>query len=61
MFEISDSYFVSFQTMFVIDLAVVTHTHLNLKVNFERKMLEGSAILDVEKKGATEFLVSLSS
>ncbi|KAJ8686739.1 hypothetical protein QAD02_022533 [Eretmocerus hayati] len=39
------------------DLAVVTHTHLNIKINFERRIFDGSAILDIEKKGETEFLI----
>ncbi|XP_014207128.1 leukotriene A-4 hydrolase [Copidosoma floridanum] len=39
------------------DLAVVTHIHLNVKVNFTRKMFEGSVILDVEKKGDTNVLI----
>lgn len=40
------------------ELAVVTHTHLELDVNFERKVLTGKAILDIETKSATTELVS---
>ena len=44
---------------FFADLAVVTHLHLDLTVDFERKILYGNVILDVEKTGETDFLVSL--
>ncbi|XP_001607975.4 leukotriene A-4 hydrolase [Nasonia vitripennis] len=39
------------------DLAVVTHTHLDVKVDFTKKIFDGSAVLDIEKKGETEFLL----
>lgn len=43
---------------YITDLVVVTHTHLELDVNFERHVLAGKAILDVEKKGVATELVS---
>ncbi|XP_035735268.1 leukotriene A-4 hydrolase-like [Vespa mandarinia] len=39
------------------DLAVVTHIHLELNVDFDRKVLSGKAILDIEKKGATNTVI----
>lgn len=36
--------------LIITDLAVVTHTHLELIVDFDRKVLEGKAILHIEKK-----------
>lgn len=39
------------------DLAVITHVHLELNVDFNRKVLSGKAILDIEKKGATNTVV----
>ncbi|XP_058804623.1 leukotriene A-4 hydrolase [Phymastichus coffea] len=39
------------------DLAIVTHTHLNVKVDFDRKIFDGSATLDIEKKGDTDLLI----
>ncbi|XP_014474504.1 PREDICTED: leukotriene A-4 hydrolase [Dinoponera quadriceps] len=39
------------------ELAVVTHTYLELDVNFERKVLTGKATLDVEIKGDTIELI----
>lgn len=41
------------------DLAIVNHIHLDLTVDFERKILYGSVILDVEKINETDFLVTL--
>lgn len=36
--------------LIITDLAIVTHTHLELIVDFDRKVLEGKAILHIEKK-----------
>lgn len=43
--------------IFFTDLAIVTHIHLNVRVDFDRKIFDGSATLDIEKKGETELLV----
>lgn len=43
---------------FFIDLAIVTHTHLELTVDFEQKILKGKAILDIEYKHIATELVS---
>lgn len=40
------------------DLAVVTHTHLELNVDFTEKVLEGKAILDIERISSATELVS---
>ncbi|XP_032674153.1 leukotriene A-4 hydrolase [Odontomachus brunneus] len=39
------------------EFAVVTHTHLELDVNFEQKVLTGKAILDIETKSTTTELI----
>ncbi|KAK2577166.1 hypothetical protein KPH14_003323 [Odynerus spinipes] len=39
------------------DLAVITHIHLELNVDFNRKVLLGKVILDIEKKGATNEVI----
>lgn len=39
------------------DLAIVTHTHLELSVDFNQTVLKGKAILDVEKKTPTTELI----
>ncbi|XP_024941988.1 leukotriene A-4 hydrolase [Cephus cinctus] len=39
------------------ELAAVTHTHLDLSVDFQRKILTGSVVLDVEKRNATDELI----
>lgn len=39
------------------DLAFITHIHLRLNIDFNRKVLLGKAILDVEKKGATNEVI----
>ena len=41
------------------DLCIVRHTDLDIKINFEKQILEGNATLEVEKTGETEFLVSI--
>lgn len=43
--------------LIITDLAFVTHTHLELTVDFDQKVLEGKAILDVERKPSTTELV----
>lgn len=39
------------------DLAVVTHTHLELIVDFDRKVLEGKAILHIEKTSSANEII----
>ncbi|EFN66270.1 Leukotriene A-4 hydrolase [Camponotus floridanus] len=39
------------------DLAVVTHTHLELTVDFDRKVLEGKVILDIERTSSANEII----
>lgn len=46
-----------YNPLIITDLAFVTHTHLELTVDFNQKVLEGKAILDVERKSSATELV----
>ncbi|XP_011496958.1 PREDICTED: leukotriene A-4 hydrolase isoform X1 [Ceratosolen solmsi marchali] len=39
------------------DLAVINHIHINAKINFKRKIFQGSVILDIEQKEQTDILI----
>jgi len=45
-------------SIIITDLAVVTHTYLELIVDFDRKVLEGKAILDIERTSSANEIVS---
>lgn len=48
----------TYNFIIITDLAVVTHTHLELIVDFDRKILGGKAILDIEKISSVNNIVS---
>jgi len=52
------SNFFFYGILFITDLAIVTHIHLELNVDFDKKILEGKAILDVERISSITELVS---
>lgn len=47
-----------YKFIIITDLAIVTHTYLELIVDFDRKVLGGKAILDIEKTPSVNEIVS---
>jgi len=52
------SNFFFYDILLITDVAVVTHIHLELNVDFDKKILEGKAILDVKRISSITELVS---
>lgn len=48
----------TYKFLIITDLAVVTHTHLELIVDFDRKVLKGNAILHIDKTPSANEIVS---